>query len=178
MLSNRAITAVSGTFAVAGLGLGLAGFGIAAAAPPGFPDLNAFQPVDPARYTAAAFGPGAAYFVTPDGVQCVLPNPYKPSDHVSASCDGPLPGLPDNAPVGDDGCSTVSTSSSLPDDLGPYGFHKGTGCPILTSPLLSVGQEITTGGITCVVGADRLTACIDPILNRGFVIQPSGSWTF
>lgn len=27
-------------------------------------------------------------------------------------------------------------------------------------------------------GADRLTACIDPKLNRGFVLQPSGSWIF
>jgi hypothetical protein len=66
----------------------------------------------------------------------------------------------------------------VPTDLGPYSFQKGTGCPVVTSPLLNVGQKITKADITCVVGADRLTACIDPILNRGFVLQPSGSWTF
>ena len=60
----------------------------------------------------------------------------------------------------------------------PYGFQKGTGCPIVTSPLLNVGQKITKADITCVVGADRPTACIDPILKRGFVLQRSGLWTF
>jgi len=163
---------------VLGLGCSRAAPGVATATPPKFPDVNAFQPVDAARYTAAARAGGAAYFATPDGLQCILPNPPKPGDHVSASCDGPLPGLPDNAPVGGDGCSVVGSPTSLPTDLGPYGFQKGTGCPVITSPLLTVGQKITKGDITCVVGADRLTACIDPILNRGFVLQSAGSWTF
>jgi hypothetical protein len=60
----------------------------------------------------------------------------------------------------------------------PYSFQKGTGCPIVTSPLLNVVQKITKADITCVVGADRLTACIDPIFKRGFALQRSGSWTF
>jgi hypothetical protein len=30
--------------------------------------------------------------------------------------------------------------------------------------------------VTCVVGADGLTACIDG--DHGVVLQPSGSWTF
>jgi hypothetical protein len=62
-------------------------------------------------------------------------------------------------------------------DLSPYGFFDGT-CPAITSPMLNVGQKITAANTTCLVGADRLTACIDPILNRGFVLQSSGSWTF
>jgi hypothetical protein len=178
MLSNKATTAIGATFAAAGLGLALSAPGIATASPPGFPDLNAFQPVDPTGYTAAPRAGGAVYFVTPDGLQCILPNPYRPGDHVSASCSGPLPGLPANATVGPGGCSEVTTPTSLATDLGPYSFQQDTGCPILTTPLLNVGQKITTGDITCVVGTDRLTACIDPILNRGFVLQPSGSWTF
>lgn len=178
MLSTAAPIGIRAALAGAGLILAVAQPGTANAIPPGFPDLDTFSPVDPRGYTAGAFGPGAAYFVTPDGLQCVLPNPYKPGDHVSASCTGPLPGLPLNTPIGPDGCSTVTTPSSLPDDLGPYSFQKGTGCPILTSPPLTVGQKITTGGITCAVGDDRLTACIDHVLNRGFVLQPSGSWTF
>ncbi|BBZ15142.1 hypothetical protein [Mycobacterium branderi] len=178
MLNRTPIAIIANTFAVAWLGVGLAASGVASAAPPGFPDLGAFQPVDPARYTAAPRAGGAAYFVTPDGIQCIMPTPYKPGDHVSAGCSGPLPGLPPDAPVGSDGCSAVGSPTSLPTDLGPYSFQKGTGCPIITTPLLDVGQKITKGDITCLVGADRLTACIDPILNRGFVLQPAGSWTF
>jgi len=178
VLSRVAVAVITGTVAVLGLGCSHATPGVATATPPKFPDLNAFQSVDAAPYTSAARAGGATYFATPDGLQCILPNPPKPGDHVSASCDGPLPGLPDNAPVGSDGCSVVGSPSSLPTDLNPYGFQKGTGCPVITSPLLDVGQKITKGDITCVVGTDRLTACIDPILNRGFVLRSAGSWTF
>ena len=178
MPSNRTVAAMGGVLAAAGLGFGLAGPDTATATPLGFPDLNAFQPVDPTGYTASARAGGAAYFVTPDGLQCTLPNPPKPGEHVSASCSGPLPSLPAGAAVATDGCSQVAAPTSLPTDLNPYTFEQGTGCPILTSPLLDVGQKITKGDITCVVGADRLTACIDPTLNRGFVLQTAGSWTF
>ncbi|WP_232078184.1 hypothetical protein [Mycobacterium paraseoulense] len=169
---------MTGVVAVLGLGCSRSTPGVATATPPQFPDLNSFQPVDPGPYTSAARAGGATYFATPDGLQCILPNPAKPADHVSASCNGPLPGLPENAPVGSDGCSVIGSPTSLPTDLGPYTFQKGTGCPIITSPLLKVGQKLTKADITCVVGVGRLTACIDPILNRGFVLQPSGSWTF
>jgi hypothetical protein len=179
VLSKKAIAVLTTTtYAVAGLGLSLAYPGISNATPPGFPDLNTFQSVDSTGYTASARAGGAVYFTTPDGLSCTLPKPYKQGDHVSASCGGPLPGLPDNAPVGPGGCTEVTTPTSLPTDLGPYSFQNGTGCPIDTTPLLNVGQKITKGDITCVVGADRLTACVDPVLNRGFVLQPSGSWTF
>lgn len=178
MPNKVAVAAIIGALTVLGLGCSRGTPGVATATPPKFPDLNAFQPVDPALYTSAARAGGATYFATPDGLQCIVPAPSKPGDHVSASCDGPLPGLPDNAPIGSDGCSVVATPTSLPTDLSPYSFQKGTGCPIITSPLLNVGQKITSGDITCVVGADRLTACIDAILKRGFVLQSSGSWTF
>lgn len=178
MSCKAAIVASTAAIAVLGMGCSRSTPGVATAAPPKFPDLNAFQAVDPGPYTSAARAGGAAYFATPDGLQCILPNSAKPGDHVSASCDGPLPGLPDNAPVGSDGCSMVGSPTSLPTDLGPYTFQKGTGCPIITTPLLNVGQKITKADITCVVGADRLTACIDPQLNRGFVLDPAGSWTF
>lgn len=152
----------------------------ASAQPPGFPDLNAFTPVDPAPYTASARGGGDTFFKTPDGIQCALPNPYpwKPGEHLSAGCSGPLPGLPAGAPASPDGCTEISTPTGMPTDLGPYSFQKGGSCPILTSQSLVPGQKITAGAITCAVGANRLTACIDPALNRGFVLQPSGSWTF
>jgi hypothetical protein len=171
-----ALAVIAGIVAI--LGCSHCTSGVAMAAPPGFPELDAFQPVDPGPYTSAGRAGGAVYFATPDRLQCVLPAAAKPGDHVSASCDGPLPGLPDNAPVGSDGCSMVGPPTSLPTDLSPYTFQKGTGCPIITTPVLNAGQKISKGDITCVVGADRLTACIDPILNRGFVLQAGGSWTF
>lgn len=166
-------------FAVLVLGCCLTGPGVATAAPAGFPDLNAFKPVDLAPYTMHfGRGGGGVFFATPDGLQCgwgSLAN--GPADHVSAGCDGPVPGLPDTAPIASGGCERVGVASAQHSDLGPYGFYQGT-CPVITSPVLDVGQKITAANTTCLVGADRLTACIDPILNRGFVLQPSGSWTF
>ncbi|HEX7322823.1 MAG TPA: hypothetical protein VF299_07795, partial [Mycobacterium sp.] len=57
--SGTTLADIIGTLAVAGLSLGL-GACTAHADPPKFPDLNAFQPVDPAPYTAAARAGGAA----------------------------------------------------------------------------------------------------------------------
>lgn len=163
---------------MAALGVAVISACTAHAEPPKFPDVDAFQPADPARYTANARAGGAAYFLTPDGLQCVIPASGKSGEHVSASCIGQLPGLPTDAPVGSDGCSAVGSPTQYPTDLAPYTFQQGTGCPIITAPLLDIGRKITKSDITCLVGADRLTACIDPVLNRGFVLQPSGSWTF
>lgn len=153
------------------------------AGPLGFPDLNAFQSVDPAPYTAAPRGGGGTYFSTPDGLSCLLPAPYHPGQHMSASCGGHIPGLPAGTPTSSDGCSDVGTGAPVPTDLGPYKFSQGTGCAVVSPynpppKLLNAGQKISRGDLTCVVGADRLTACIDPILNRGFVLRPSGSMTF
>lgn len=174
-----AIAISSGIFAVLGLGSCHAGHVVAKAAPPKFPDLNAFQSVDLVAYTLQfGRGGGGIFFATPDGLQCgwgSLAN--GPADHISAECTGPLPGLPESAPRGQDGCERVGVASSLHSDLGPYGFYQGT-CPVITAPVLNVGQKLTAANTTCLVGADRLTACIDPILNRGFVLQSSGSWTF
>jgi hypothetical protein len=180
VLSRIAVAVVTGTFTIVGLGFSLAGPGAATATPPGFPDLNAFQPVDPAPYTMHfPRGGGGVFFSTPDGLQCGWASLANgPQDHVSSGCNGPIPGL-DAASVGSDGCSGVGTStpSGLASDLGPYVFSKG-GCPVISTPVLKVGKKFTAANTTCLVGADRLTACIDPILNRGFVLQPSGSSVF
>lgn len=186
---RMAVVVTRAAFAVVGLGFSFAAPGIATAAPPGLPDLNAFQPVDPATYTARWRGGGAGItFHTPDGLGCgwALSPDTRPEDHISAGCSGPIPGLPDTAPRGQDGCATVGTANAFPSgaaspsDLSPYRFYQGTCIPAQyqTSPVLNVGQKFTANNTTCLVGADRLTACIDPILNRGFVLQPSGSWVF
>lgn len=148
----------------------------AAAEPAGFPDINAFQPVEPSSYIAGKQREVVA-FTTPDGLQCAWAARTGPEDHVSVGCAGRLPGLPDSAPVGDTGCTGVGVPSAMPNDLSPYGLQQNN-CPVLTAPLLAAGHKLTASNITCLVGADRLTACIDPILNRGFVLQPSGSWVF
>jgi hypothetical protein len=179
VLSRITVAVVTVTFTVVGLGFPLAGPGVATATPPGFPDVNAFQPVDSAPYTSHfGRGGGGVFFATPDGLQCGWASLTNgPTDHVSAVCNGPIPGLPDAAPRGRDGCEMVGVASTMPLDLGPYGFYDG-GCPVITSPVLNAGEKITGANTTCLVGTDRLIACIDPILNRGFVLQPSGSWTF
>ena len=179
MLNRLAVVIATSMLVVVAPIASLAEPAIASAAPSGFPDLDSFHPVDPAHYTVQnARGGGGVFFATPDGLQCGWASLASgPDAHVSAGCVGPIPGLPEAAPVGDQGCESVNVASDLASDLGPYIFQKGT-CPVITSPLLNVGEKITAANTTCVVGADRLTACIDPTLNRGFVLQPSGSWTF
>lgn len=179
MFSRIATAVIIAIFTTATVGCARGTPGVATATPPKFPDTNAFQPVDPARYTIGfGRGGGGVFFATPDGLQCGWASLANgPQDHVSAGCSGPIPGLPEGAPRGRYGCQSVGTASSMASDLSPYGFFDGT-CPAITSPMLNVGQKITAANTTCLVGADRLTACIDPILNRGFVLQSSGSWTF
>ncbi len=177
-LVNRPTIAITTTVIAATSTLAIVAHpAVSSAAPPGFPDVDSFQSVDPAQYTMqSGRGGGGVFFATPDGLQCGWASLASgPDAHVSVGCSGPIPGLPGAGPGG--GCDGVNVATALASDLGPYLFQKGT-CPVITSPLLNVGQKITAANTTCVVGADRLTACIDPILNRGFVLQPSGSWTF
>ncbi len=56
---------------IAAAGLVMVGSSTAHADLAKFPDLDAFDPVDPARYTADVRASGAAYFLTPEGLQCV-----------------------------------------------------------------------------------------------------------
>ncbi|BBZ12529.1 hypothetical protein MBRA_27240 [Mycobacterium branderi] len=54
----------------------------------------------------------------------------------------------------------------------------GGACPPFNAAALNAGQKIETGDVTCAVGANQLLACIDPSRDKGFVLQPSGSWVF
>jgi hypothetical protein len=63
----------------------------------------------------------------------------------------------------------------------PFVFGSNEGpCVPSVDPVLGAGQKVTNTalGITCVVGEDSLTACIDTRTDHGFVLQPSGSWVF
>ncbi|WP_204161250.1 hypothetical protein [Mycolicibacterium conceptionense] len=43
---------------------------------------------------------------------------------------------------------------------------------------ITAGKKLVGDNSTCVVGKNNLVACIDAHHKHGFVLQPSGSWTF
>ena len=53
-------------------------------------------------------------------------------------------------------------------------------CPPTADPVLNVGQKLTNTvfDITFLVSNRNLTACIDSQHNHGFVLAPTGSWSF
>lgn len=154
------------------------GTGTAAAAPPGFPDLDAFTPVEANQYAASAGKTSVAVkFSTPDGLECGLANygPDSPETQNYAWCSGGIPGMPADAE------SVHGEADKVTGYGGPvfmYKFVKNGGFKPGPQKILDVGQKISSANITCVIGADRLAACINRVDNHGFVLQPSGSWTF
>lgn len=143
----------------------------AAAAPPGFPDVNAFSPVDAKAYTISKPDSTFIGFVTTRGVSCTWGYSSDPHAHGPVSCSGNILGVPESAPDGGSGGCAAATSNALI-------TKRGGACPPFSSSLamLNGGQKLSALNVTCVVGADGLTACIDG--DHGLVLQASGSWTF
>lgn len=145
---------------------------LAEAQPAGFPDLNAFTaaPTNIDFSRPDKWANGYAFFRTPDGISCIIGS--------LKQCHGPLPGTP----AGDYGtCPMVIQTYEEASRSEPFRFDKSDGpCLPPSDNLLDVGQKLTFAayGTTCVVGENRLTACIDSMHNHGFLLQPSGSWTF
>lgn len=167
-VSRTIAAAIAASAAVLGLGTGTA-----AAAPPRFPDLDAFTPVNAGQYALQqAKASPAIKFATPDGLECgiSLYGPDDPTIRTYAWCIGPIPGIPDDAPVVHGPTDKVMSNGA--------GFVRGGGGAPGPQKVVEVGQKISSANITCVVGADRLTARINRVDNHGFVLQPSGSWTF
>lgn len=139
--------------------------------PAGFPDLNAFTeaPADTDFSRPDKWANGYAFFRTPDGISCIIGS--------LKQCHGPLPGIPTDD---DRTCPMVIQTYEESTRSAPFRFaHSNEPCAPPTDNLLDVGQKLTLNlGTTCVVGANRLTACIDSSNDHGFVLQPSGSWTF
>ena len=140
------------------------------AEPPSFPDLAAFTeaPLSVDYSRPDKWANGYSFFRTPDGLNCMAGSLVR--------CSGPLPGLP-VAEFG--GCAEVRQTHEEADDGTPFAFARGSTCRPEPDQLLDVGQKLTLTGnytTTCVVGPDRLTACIRA--GHGFVLQPSGSWVF
>ena len=136
---------------------------------PGFPDLASFaeapSSVDYSR--PDKWANGFSFFRTPDGLNCMAGSLVR--------CSGPLPGLPP-AEYGD--CAAVHQTYEDAEDGRPFTFS-GSECREEPNQLLDVGQKLTLYGnftTTCVVGPDRLTACIRS--GHGFVLKPDRSWAF
>lgn len=163
---------------------------IATAAPPGFPDVNAFTSVDPQGYLRISNegqpGGGAnsvtwVYFSTPGGVQCqwlYVPGALQNvATNTQITCAGNIPGIPDSVPDnGGVGCARVAPASLVSPEF-VFDRH-GAACPPYNAVALNPGQKIETANTTCVVGAGSLIACVDPATTHGFVLQPSGSSVF
>jgi hypothetical protein len=134
--------------------------------PQGFPDVRDFTAVSPddPKSTLPSFR-------TPEQVSCVVDF----GDRSSVVCSGNLRGLPES--VGGAGCPSVRKADTSAEDA-PYEFERsGPDCASSRAMLLSAGQKVVGKNGTCVIG-DQLVACIDADNRHGFVLQPSGSWTF
>ncbi len=141
------------------------------AQPPGFPDLRQFKEVDAAQFSRPFSYPERwanvySFFRTPDGLNCAI--------GPSSWCNGDIPGLPSSR---DRVCASVHQEG---DDQRFVFDSDNTKCDPTHDKLLVSGQKLTDPltGTGCVVGEGRLTACINAQGDRGFVLQPSGSWVF
>ncbi|MBS9533645.1 hypothetical protein KIH27_08610 [Mycobacterium sp. M1] len=191
-----ALAAVAVGAAVTGVWV-LTGRGVPeAVGPPGFPDLAGYRAVDAASYRSSAGGEAEVVFSTRGGVECRLP---EDADRLGgARCSGLLPGLPETADsgLGWTNCPAVGTDWGSSANYFPWyvfharsegylprapgaAYHSNPPCrPSFRSPILEDGQRISAAHITCAVGPGNQLSCIDPVLNRGFVLTPAGSWTF
>jgi len=148
-----------------------------------FPDLSSFAAADWQQFDRDG-SPGKGYLVrfsTPDGsTRCSILN------GLTASCVGNIVGIPNAAPefardndtfAGND---SGSCAGVLLDNADSYSFRRnGGGCPpFADTKTLQAGQKLVKYQITCAVGDGNLTACINTATNHGFVLRPSGSWTF
>lgn len=140
------------------------------------PDLDNFAEVDPTPYYEAMRGGPVYRFVTPTGYSCGinLAGPW---------CIGDF--QPDPPGHADSACSQIDTESVTgrgPDDpayvVVPYDGQCPSAIPSTRAPLVDVGRKIVLDTATCAVGEHGLVACIDTRHNHGFVIEPTGAWTF
>jgi hypothetical protein len=138
-----------------------------AAPPANFPDLSAFTAVDPndPKLTSTSF-------VSPTQISCVVD--FGPQRAIV--CSGNLQGLPSS--VMGTGCPAVRKANESTSDAS-YTFERsGPECVSDRAMPLAAGKKFVGKNGTCAVGDDGLVACIDADNKHGFVLKPSGSWTF
>ncbi|MFV8173304.1 hypothetical protein [Mycolicibacterium peregrinum] len=143
----------------------------AAAQPDGFPDVSKFTEISGNFSRPGEVWNGYAFFRTPDGLNCAVGS--------TTWCKGDIPGL---ATEQKGVCAYVIQDNSR--GTPPLAFSIEPAdhlCPTSSDSLLDVGQKLTfpaNNTTTCVVGENRMTACVNAQGAHGFVLQPSGSWTF
>ena len=160
----------------------------ASAAPPNFPDLQPFAPVNADDYrTEFGYATQGVRFSTPDGLHCSLSHNVRGSESV-ATCRGDLPGA--------GGVTGILASSYVPTlwqevdlshpemylEMEAEGSRDIPVDPAAFRPL-SAGARITFENVSCAVDDARMTACLitsasPDLVDHGFVLQPGGSVTF
>ena len=154
----------------------------ASAEPPNFPDFTGFAVVTDAHGGLYQRGSQTIVaFSTPDGVRCGI-HPLAGIGN-SVRCYGSVPGLQGLG-------LSLDRSVENPCDFGEATLRaanpgalklvRGT-CPTELADVapMAVGQQVRVGTTTCGVAAGDVTACIDKTGGgHGFVLQPSGSWSF
>jgi hypothetical protein len=149
--------------------------------PPSFPNFDVFTSVDNAEYTKQQHWGNTVYFEAPNGITCSL------SAYFLMSCTGIPFAVPGSDPAGEpNSCSRVEATVTPSRETGnTYRFVRSSDCRPPTSDVfrpLPGGSKVSldvdgSALFTCAVNAD-LVACIHHEEDHGFVIEPSGSWTF
>lgn len=147
----------------------------AAAQPPGFPKLDEFTPVSIDNYIEIPpKGLRYAYFSTPYNIQCWFeagePVPVWQSQDINCLGD-----MPDANPCMVGKATGVRSAPTYAISM----TGNKCGVPYTHGTLLNIGQKVNFRDATCVVGPDRLVACLDTSSGEhGFVLKPSGSVAF
>lgn len=162
---------------------------VAQALPPGFPDLDKFTAVDigpffheGAKYPQRSYGDDMAFW-TPEGVYCQWGSSVGIEGFRSIRCVGSIPGVPATVPdQGAPGCTAIESSGSAGSTMMVFSHLEPTACAAFQEKrwpaVLPAGYKLVAPAITCAVGEGNVTACLDPLVYKGFVLTPSGSWTF
>ena len=167
---------------LAGASIALTAPSAQAAPPPNFPDLAGFSVVTSTHLaTYQRTDQQVVKFSTPDGLACLVSALGGVAPTVR--CYGQVPGTTGLA-------VTADPNAKAPRDFGVAQVHaanEGTisnyrgdyPTDLAGAPLLAPGEKVTLTTMTCGVVAGGVTACIDTTDGgHGFVLQPSGSWTF
>ncbi|WP_085235011.1 hypothetical protein [Mycobacterium conspicuum] len=145
----------------------------ASALPPGFPDLSGFSTVSADQYFVEGNAPGMVTFSTPYDLTCSFTREAGGHSSQYLRCKGQMADSNDPCAFGE---ITWESSKDSYDRT-----WEGSDCTnrFAYARPLSPGQKVSFGNVTCAVGDNRLSACLDTFNGEhGFFMQPSGSRFF
>jgi hypothetical protein len=172
------LAAVVAALAIAACTRAQPGTASAQPAPHVFPDLSQFTEASPDTFHQPLRGGPSYVFYTPGGIVCTI-------TLGTMGCSGKFSAQPYAA-------DTTTCSFAQPaDQTGPNPAHTYTistldqcpSAPTASDPVLPAGHKLDVvsppdTSFTCAVGPAERVACIDQIRKHGFVIEPTGAWTF